>query len=134
MVKPGADFRDVIRHRHDTGSFHGDVEAYCDDILSHVGRTQSSIVETADGRLIEIKNQPGAAGGWLATHDDVTARIRADERIAHMAHYDALTDLPNRVLLRGHLSGASPSSARQAVRHPLYRRRRVQGRQRLAGT
>ncbi|WP_426612759.1 bifunctional diguanylate cyclase/phosphodiesterase [Bradyrhizobium sp. McL0616] len=103
LVKPGAYFRDVIQHRHDTGSFEGDVDTYCDSILSSVGRTQSAIVETADGRLIEIKNQPAAAGGWLATHDDVTERIRADERIAHMAHYDALTDLPNRVLMRGHL-------------------------------
>src|SRR3954454_19996363 len=102
-VKPGVHFRDVIRHRHDTGSFDGDVDAYCDGVLSNVARTQSAIVETSDGRLIEIKNQPGAAGGWLATHDDVTERIRADERIAHMAHYDALTDLPNRVLMRGHL-------------------------------
>ncbi|MEY9573998.1 diguanylate cyclase (GGDEF)-like protein [Bradyrhizobium diazoefficiens] len=103
VVKPGAYFRDVIQHRHDTGSFDGDVDSYCDGILGSVGRTQSAIVETADSRLIEIKNQPGAAGGWLATHDDVTERIRADERIAHMAHYDALTDLPNRVLMRGHL-------------------------------
>ena len=103
VVKPGVDFRDVIRHRADTGSFEGDVDAYCERILSQVGLTQSSIVETSDGRLIEIKNHPGAGGGWLATHDDVTERIRADERIAHMAHYDALTDLPNRVLMRGHL-------------------------------
>jgi diguanylate cyclase (GGDEF)-like protein len=103
VVKPGVYFRDVIQHRHDTGSFDGDVDSYCDSILSDVGRTQSAIVETADSRLIEIKNQPGAAGGWLATHDDVTERIRSDERIAHMAHYDALTDLPNRVLMRGHL-------------------------------
>ncbi|MDN3278902.1 EAL domain-containing protein [Frankia sp. RB7] len=103
VVKPGAYFRDVIQHRADTGSFDGDVDSYCDDILNSVGRIQSHIVETSDGRLIEIKNQPGAAGGWLATHDDVTERIRADERIAHMAHYDALTDLPNRVLMRGHL-------------------------------
>ncbi|WP_426410351.1 bifunctional diguanylate cyclase/phosphodiesterase [Bradyrhizobium ganzhouense] len=103
VVKPGVYFRDVIQHRADTGSFDGDVDSYCDDILNSVGRIQSNIVETSDGRLIEIKNQPGAAGGWLATHDDVTERIRADERIAHMAHYDALTDLPNRVLMRGHL-------------------------------
>ncbi|MGY0570844.1 bifunctional diguanylate cyclase/phosphodiesterase [Bradyrhizobium sp. RDM12] len=103
LVKPGVHFRDVIQHRADTGSFEGDVDSYCDDILNNVGRMQSNIVETSDGRLIEIKNQPGAAGGWLATHDDVTERIRADERIAHMAHYDALTDLPNRVLMRGHL-------------------------------
>jgi diguanylate cyclase (GGDEF)-like protein len=103
VVKPGAYFRDVIQHRYDTGSFEGDVDSYCEGILSSTGRTQSSVVETADGRLIEIKSRPGAAGGWLATHDDVTERIRADERIAHMAHYDALTDLPNRVLMRGHL-------------------------------
>ena len=61
------------------------------------------IVETSDGRLIEISNEPVASGGWLATHEDVTERIRAEERIAHLAHYDALTELPNRVLLRGHL-------------------------------
>ncbi|MDA9398073.1 bifunctional diguanylate cyclase/phosphodiesterase [Bradyrhizobium sp. CCBAU 45389] len=103
VVKPGAYFRDVIQHRHDTGSFDGDVDAYCDGILASVEQTHSAIVETGDGRLIEIKNQPGAAGGWLATHDDVTERIRAAERIAHMAHYDALTDLPNRVLMRSHL-------------------------------
>ncbi|QPF92183.1 bifunctional diguanylate cyclase/phosphodiesterase [Bradyrhizobium commune] len=103
VVKPGAYFRDVIQHRADTGSFDGDVDSYCDGILGSVGQTHSAVVETADGRLIEIKNQPGTAGGWLATHDDVTERIRADERIAHMAHYDALTDLPNRVLMRGHL-------------------------------
>jgi diguanylate cyclase (GGDEF)-like protein len=29
---------------------------------------------------------------------DVTEKRRAEARIAHMAHYDALTDLPNRVL------------------------------------
>ncbi|MHC2623821.1 diguanylate cyclase (GGDEF)-like protein/PAS domain S-box-containing protein [Bradyrhizobium huanghuaihaiense] len=103
IVKPGAHFRDVIQHRHDTGSFDGDVDAYCDGILGSVEQTHRTIVETGGGRLIEIKNQPGAAGGWLATHDDVTERIRADERIAHMAHYDALTDLPNRVLMRSHL-------------------------------
>ncbi len=32
--------------------------------------------------------------------NDVTDRRRADEKIAHLAHYDPLTDLPNRVLFR----------------------------------
>ena len=32
--------------------------------------------------------------------DDVTERRLANEKIAHLAHYDALTDLPNRVLFR----------------------------------
>ena len=103
VVKPGCSFRDVIRHRQETGSFTGDLDAYCDEVLHDVGRSKNSIVETSDGRLIEISNEPVASGGWLATHEDVTERIRAEERIAHLAHYDALTDLPNRVLLRGHL-------------------------------
>ena len=103
VVKPGCYFRDVIRHRQETGSFTGDLDAYCDEVLHDVGRSKNSVVETSDGRLIEISNEPVASGGWLATHEDVTERIRAEERIAHLAHYDALTELPNRVLLRGHL-------------------------------
>jgi diguanylate cyclase (GGDEF)-like protein len=39
-------------------------------------------------------------GGWLSTHEDITDRQRSEMRIAHMAHYDALTDLPNRVLFK----------------------------------
>ena len=103
VVKPGCSFRDVIRHRQATGSFTGDLDAYCDKVLGNVGRSKSSIAETSDGRLIEIRNEPVASGGWLATHEDVTGRIRAEERIAYLAHYDALTDLPNRVLMRGYL-------------------------------
>src|SRR3954453_2279147 len=42
-------------------------------------------------------------GGWLATYEDISERRRAEARIAHMAHHDALTDLPNRALLRENL-------------------------------
>ena len=36
-------------------------------------------------------------GGFVATFEDITERLLAEERIKHLAHYDALTDLPNRV-------------------------------------
>jgi diguanylate cyclase (GGDEF)-like protein len=39
----------------------------------------------------------------LGVLDDVTERKKAEARIAHLAHYDALTDLPNRVLFREQL-------------------------------
>jgi diguanylate cyclase (GGDEF)-like protein len=45
-------------------------------------------------------------GGGVATHEDVTEQRRIEARIAHMAHHDALTDLPNRVLLRQNLEHA----------------------------
>jgi diguanylate cyclase (GGDEF)-like protein len=99
-VSPGTYLRELVRHREETGSFEGDVDTYCDGILRSVERQQSALVETGDGRLIEIKNEPCSDGGWLATHEDVTERVRAEECIARLAHYDSLTDLPNRVLMR----------------------------------
>ena len=39
-------------------------------------------------------------GGWVAIHQDVTEQRKIEKKIAHMAHHDALTGLPNRVLFR----------------------------------
>jgi diguanylate cyclase (GGDEF)-like protein/PAS domain S-box-containing protein len=100
VVKPGCSFRDVIAHRERTGSFKGDIDEYCSSIVRDMPLGKVRITETTDGRCIQIANRPLADGGWVATHEDVTERRRSDERIAHLAHYDALTDLPNRTLFR----------------------------------
>ncbi|WP_148259265.1 putative bifunctional diguanylate cyclase/phosphodiesterase [Polymorphum gilvum] len=39
-------------------------------------------------------------GGTVSVHEDITERRRQEERIAHLAHHDALTGLANRVLFR----------------------------------
>ncbi|MDA9505481.1 diguanylate cyclase [Bradyrhizobium sp. CCBAU 11386] len=49
---------------------------------------------------IGIRDEAGEPRYLIHVIDDVTERRRADEKIAHMAHYDALTDLPNRTLFR----------------------------------
>jgi diguanylate cyclase (GGDEF)-like protein/PAS domain S-box-containing protein len=41
----------------------------------------------------------GVEGGVVAIARDITERKRAEERIYHMAHHDALTGLPNRSLI-----------------------------------
>ncbi|KTS69893.1 diguanylate cyclase, partial [Paenibacillus jamilae] len=98
VIKPGCSFRDVIVHRHLTGSFQGDVERYVNLGLRDVGVRNTMVIATPDGRSIQVVNEPLADGGWLATHEDVTERRRAEERMTHPAHYDAPTDLPNRAL------------------------------------
>lgn len=103
IVRPGCTLFDVIHHRKETGSLSEDVEQYCEEVLRNKDRSGSNLVETSDGRLVEITNEPIADGGWLVTHEDVTERVRTQERIAHLAYYDALTDLPNRALFREHV-------------------------------
>ncbi|WP_371815080.1 putative bifunctional diguanylate cyclase/phosphodiesterase [Bradyrhizobium sp. CCBAU 51753] len=108
IAKPGCTMHRLIAHRQETGSFDGDVDAFCDAIIRNVrlGKGTRQLTEAPGGRAIEIVNKPLAEGGWVATIEDITERTRADEKIAHMAHYDALTDLPNRVLFRERLEQA----------------------------
>ncbi len=108
VIKPGCNFHDVIAHRKQTGSFDGDVDRYVALVLRDIAQRNMMVIVTPDGRSIQIVNEPTADGGWLATHEDVTDRRRAEERITHLAHYDALTDLPNRALFHEQLKRELP--------------------------
>ncbi|MGY3446237.1 putative bifunctional diguanylate cyclase/phosphodiesterase [Bradyrhizobium sp. USDA 4473] len=108
VAKPGCTMQRLIAHRQETGSFDGDVDAFCDAIIRNVklGKATRQLTEAPGGRAIEIVNKPLPEGGWVATIEDITERTRTENKIAYMAHYDALTDLPNRVLFRQRLDQA----------------------------
>ncbi len=106
MILPGTPMRTSLAYRAKNGDFGDDIgpnfveqrlDAARDPKPWHMTRT------TRDGRTISVLHQPLAGGGSMSTHEDITARRRAEAQIAHMAHYDALTNLPNRVLFREHL-------------------------------
>jgi diguanylate cyclase (GGDEF)-like protein len=62
--------------------------------------------ELADGRVVAMHYKPLPDGGWVATHEDITERCRAESSLAFMARHDALTGLPNRTLFHERLEEA----------------------------
>jgi transcriptional regulator with PAS, ATPase and Fis domain len=54
----------------------------------------------ADGRMMSVVNTRVDGGGWVSTHEDITARERAEQQIAHLAYHDGLTGLLNRMGFR----------------------------------
>ncbi len=101
IVRPGSTLQKIVEHRAAIGSFGaGDVERYVADVLAKTsqGTVSSRTINLRDGRIIHVVSQPIEDGGWVTTHEDVTEAKRAEERIAHLAHHDALTGLANRKL------------------------------------
>ncbi|MGZ5112992.1 MAG: bifunctional diguanylate cyclase/phosphodiesterase [Usitatibacter sp.] len=61
------------------------------------------------------RGEDGRAQRVIGVAMDITDRKIAEQRIAHMAHHDALTGLPNRVLLRDRIQQAIAQAHRNAV-------------------
>jgi diguanylate cyclase (GGDEF)-like protein len=122
LLKTGTPHREIIRHRIASGILKGETsDTAANQVISTLSAlpsdaASSRIDELADGRLVCVTRQPMPGGGWVATHLDVTEQRRSEARIIYMAHHDALTDLPNRLLLRKHLEHAL-ATLRRGGRH-----------------
>jgi methyl-accepting chemotaxis protein len=81
QVRPGISLREVLQHRVDAGNFSGDLDQYIADLTRSIkqGKTVTGIREHK-GQHIAIVNAPLKGGGWVATHEDITARRQADRQ------------------------------------------------------
>jgi diguanylate cyclase (GGDEF)-like protein len=74
-------------------------------ILAEIEHTQTRDMITSDPDITRDRSlswtfQPMAGGGAVVLVEDITERRRAEARISHLARYDDLTELPNRVNFR----------------------------------
>jgi diguanylate cyclase (GGDEF)-like protein len=89
-------------------------------ILAEIENTRARDMITTDpdvarGRSLSWTFQPMTGGGAVVLLEDVTERRNAEARITHLARYDELTALPNRVNFRDEIGRllASQRSADQ---------------------
>src|SRR5262245_25307657 len=109
LAKPGTPFAEIIRFRLAKGLHVEQApEGYMRDLQQIIAdaRPVTKIRELSDGRIIAIRHQPMPGKGWLSTHEDMTEYRRIEARVAHLAHHDILTELPNRMLLQEQLQRA----------------------------
>ena len=72
-------------------------------IDEHVVHTRHNGARILTTRNFSIPDETGEPRYLLSLSEDITERKQAEARIEHLAHYDALTDLPNRAAFVEHL-------------------------------
>jgi len=55
-------------------------------------------------RIVAIKSETGEVTHYIGSFSDITAHTSARQRLYHLAHYDSVTELPNRVLFKESLA------------------------------
>jgi len=110
-----------------------DAEFYTPDQAAIYALRDREVVESGDVRIIEedlvprkdgstailrtkkiaIPDAEGRPEYLLGVSEDIADRKRAEAQIARLAHYDPLTELPNRVLFQKHLGEALSRRSRK---------------------
>ena len=82
VIKPGISLREFALHLSEAN-----IVSYQDGKLKSVmatlanGKATQDVRELTDGRTIIVTNRPLPDGGWVATHEDITERRRAERKL-----------------------------------------------------
>src|SRR6478752_1325556 len=102
LVKRGATAADIVSACIAAGSISAESGK---QILAEIEHARICEIVTTDpdsarGRALAWTFQPMTGGGTVLLLEDITERTNAEARITHLARYDELTALPNRVSFR----------------------------------
>lgn len=67
-------------------------------LMAQLNRTKNGQTYVEETHIAPVVDAGGQTSHFVAIKRDITERKRAQEKIDHLAHYDVLTNLPNRSL------------------------------------
>jgi diguanylate cyclase (GGDEF)-like protein len=107
LTRPGTALRQIFDRQTSQGLYaqsgsDGHVGGLMAIIMAN--KPASIVAELSDGRAVVVVFRPVPGGGFVMTVEDVTEQKRAEKRIAHIAHHDALTGLHNRASFSDYLA------------------------------
>ncbi len=82
-IRRGWNFAELLKARYDAGMLPYDPVEYEERVTATFRRGEAFITEAEmpDGRIISVVNRPTKEGGWVATHEDITVRKRAEREL-----------------------------------------------------
>jgi diguanylate cyclase (GGDEF)-like protein/PAS domain S-box-containing protein len=92
FMKSGRTLRDLLQARKENGTLPFGVETYRTELLELVarGEMKNIVYENSTGRSHHIIVVPMPGGGWITTHEDITAQVAAKRVIeGQKLHLDA---------------------------------------------
>ena len=100
----GCTVQDLLGARIAAGTFPLNPERYEGELRAALkqGKPFTLTVELKDGRIIAVVNQPTKGGGWVATHEDITERKRAERDLEHTRSFldTIIENVPSPIIVK----------------------------------
>lgn len=117
QVRPGMSLREIVALRAAVGAVpRQSAEDYlrAREAILASNEASETLLSLRNGSVIAIRHQPMPDGGWLSTHEDITARRAAERRLAYVERVDPATGLPNQSALMQPLQDRMNQSSAEA--------------------
>ena len=101
----GCTIRDLLDARIAAGTFPLDPARYDEDLRAALKEHKAFTlnIELKDGRIMAVVNQPMKDGGWVATHEDITERKRAEGELESTRSFlnTIIEHVPSPIIVKG---------------------------------